>query len=314
VKRRSRIRNLSELATVRFVFGLLRLLPEALSAQLANGITQSLRLLVPRLTQVADRNLQLALPDLSASERRELTRGVFRSLGRLLWVMARTSGGRRDRIERFLQIENLHIVQEAFAQGKGILFATGHVGAWELSALSFGAMVQPMDVIARPLDNPLLEQWVQGLRTRTGNRILAKAGTLRDVLRALADNRAVGFLVDHNVISADLAFIGFFGLDTAASTVFAKLAARSNAVVVPGFALWEEGQRRYVLRFYPPVPITGDPVADTQRIHAQLEEVIRAYPDQWLWIHRRFKTRPEGQPDLYSNLSEPVGTKEGTRH
>ena len=306
MKRRSRFRDVSELLLVQFVFVLLRWLPVGLSAYFARHISQVLRLLVPRLSLVAHRNLQLAMPGLRGDQRERIIREVFESLGRLLWVMARTAGGKRTRIERHLRIENLHHVQEAFAQGKGILFATGHVGAWELSALAFGSLVQPMDVVARPLDNAMLEAWLQRLRSATGNRILAKGGAFRDVLRAIEANRAVGFLVDHNVISSDLTFIRFLGVETAASTVFAKLAARSGAVVVPGFALWDCNTRQYVLRFYPPIPMSGDARQDTQRIHALLEQVIREHPTQWLWIHRRFKTRPEGQPDLYADLKQPL--------
>ena len=93
--------------------------------------------------------------------------------------------------------------------------------------------------------------------------------------------------------------VNFFGVPASADTGFAKIASHSGAAVVPGFALWHEGEQRYVLRFYPPVPVTGDVVCDTQRLHAQIESVIREYPDQWLWIHRRWKTRPPGEKSLY---------------
>jgi KDO2-lipid IV(A) lauroyltransferase len=128
---------------------------------------------------------------------------------------------------------------------------------------------------------------------------LQKSGTLREVLRALQENRAVGFLLDHNVISHDLCFVDFFGIKTSASTVFAKIAARSGAPVVPGFAVWSRSERRYVLRFEKPIAITGDAQRDTQAIHGALERVIRRNPEQWLWIHRRFKTRPPGEASLY---------------
>ncbi len=261
---------------------------------------------MPRLSQVAYRNLAITEFGLSPKEAQRLLHGVFDSIARLLWVIAKIScitSYNADKslvmLSKWFFIENPEIVHQAFAKGKGILFATGHVGAWELSAIGFGAMVQPMDVMARPLDNPLLDRWITQIREASGNRILAKSGTLREVIRALGDNRAVGFLVDHNVISSDLCFIRFMGVEAAASTVFAKLAARTGAVVIPGFCLWEKSLGKFVLRFQDPVPISGDAVEDTQRIHSRLEEVIRSYPDQWLWIHRRFKTRPPGESDLY---------------
>lgn len=302
MKRRSAFRNYAEYVAVRVLFLLLRLLPDGAGLALARMTTHGVRLLAPRLSKVAMRNLEMAMPELCVARRQAIARGVFDSVARLLWVIAKISSSPSKQIPRYLDIDRLDLVEDAFSRGQGILFATGHVGAWELSAIGFASMVRSMDVIARPLDNPLLDAWVTGLRSATGNRILAKSGTLREVLRALEHNRAVGFLVDHNVISSDLCFIRFFGIETAASTVFAKIAARSGAVVVPGYALWEEGKRRFVLRFYDPVPVTGNAEADTQEIHARLEAVIRQYPEQWLWIHRRFKTRPPAGQPLYENL------------
>ncbi|MCW5963572.1 MAG: lysophospholipid acyltransferase family protein [Bryobacterales bacterium] len=293
----------------RSIIFVLARLPSAISYRLARWIAHLLRLFVPRLSQVALRNLKLTKPELGELDRSRIVRGVFDSVARLLWVMANTVSSTQDneakrkhKLDKVFTMEGLEIVDEAFSKGHGILFATGHLGAWELSALGFGAKVRPMDIIARPLDNPLLDRWITALRESSGNRVLAKSGTVREVLRALGENRAVGFLVDHNVISSDLCFIRFLGVEAAASTVFAKLAARTGAVVIPGFCLWEETRKQFVLRFYPPVPISGNTIEDTQRIHSCLEEVLLAYPEQWLWVHRRFKTRPGGEADLYSNL------------
>lgn len=302
MKRRSSFRNYAEYGLVRSLFFLLRVLPDALSLSIAQAIAQVVRLSLPRLSKVARRNLQLALPSLPPQDHAQIIRGVFDSVGRLLWVVAKISSNTSKNLHKYLQIDNLEVVTNAYREEHGVLFATGHLGAWELSAIGFADQVRAMDVMARPLDNPLLDAWVRSIRSATGNRILSKSGMLREVLRALSENRAVGFLVDHNVISSDLCFIRFFGIETAASTVFAKLAAKTGAVVVPGYALWEEGKRRFVLRFYDPVPMTGNAETDTQQIHSRLEAVIRQYPDQWLWIHRRFKTRPDGSPPLYENL------------
>lgn len=304
MKSRSAFRNLSEYLLVRSLFFLLRILPDASSLALARTGTSILRRVTPRLSQVALRNLSLTMPHLSSDEKSRILDGVFRSIARLLWVTAKTACTTRDIYQKYMDIENLDVVTNALKAGRGVLFATGHLGAWELSALGFGALVQPMDVIARPLDNAPLDDWITKVRTASGNRILSKKGTLREVLRALAENRAVGFLVDHNVISSDLCFVRFLGVETAASTVFAKIAHRSGAAVIPGFALWDAERKRFVLRFYERITITGDAVVDTQSIHALLEVVVRDQPDQWLWIHRRFKTRPPGEPNLYSNLGD----------
>ena len=119
------------------------------------------------------------------------------------------------------------------------------------------------------------------------------------MLKALKNNEAVGILIDQNTTLSEGAFIDFFGVKACAGLAFAKLAHHSGAPVIPGFAVWEEAQGRYILHFLPEIPMTGDAAADTQRIHSALEEAIRGHPDQWMWIHRRWKTRPEGEPGLY---------------
>jgi KDO2-lipid IV(A) lauroyltransferase len=140
---------------------------------------------------------------------------------------------------------------------------------------------------------------VEERRQLSGNHLIEKWDGARSILRALQQNEAVGILMDQNTSLQEGAFVNFFGTPACANTAFAKIAARTGAAVIPGFALWSDHERRYVLRFYPPVEMTGDPVEDTRRLHAVLETVIREYPGQWLWIHRRWKTRPEGDPPIY---------------
>lgn len=286
-------------AWVRGVFWLLGRLPDRLGLFLAEALFRALDLLVPRLRRIALRNLELAEPTLDGPTRERRVTDVYRSLARLVWVIAKLSCIGFTHVDKYLRIENLEYVQEALSRRRGLLFATGHLGAWELSALAFGYLAQPMDVVARPLDNAYLDKWVTRLREQTGNRILQKSGTLREIMRALAENRAVGMLLDHNVISQDLCFVDFFGIETSASTVFVKIAARTGAPVVPGFAVWSASERRYVLRFEEPIAIMEDARRDTQAIHAAIERAIRRNPEQWLWIHRRFKTRPPGEASLY---------------
>jgi KDO2-lipid IV(A) lauroyltransferase len=180
-----------------------------------------------------------------------------------------------------------------------VLFATAHLGNWELSAYAHALLRAPMNVVVRPLDNPLIDKLVELRRGLSGNRPIFKKDFARAILKALAANQAVGILIDQNASPDEGVFVDFFGLPACAGTGFAKLAAHSGAAVIPGFALWSEEERCYMLRFYPPVPITGDALRDTQVLQAKLEEVIRAHPDQWLWIHRRWKTRPPGEPSMY---------------
>jgi KDO2-lipid IV(A) lauroyltransferase len=185
--------------------------------------------------------------------------------------------------------------------GRGVLFATAHLGNWELSAFAHAILTGPMHVVVRPLDNPLIDRLVEKRRTLSGNSLISKTDSARSILRALKNNQAVGILVDQNAAPENGVFVDFFGTAACAGAGFVKLAAVSGAAIIPGFALWSAEERRYVLRFYPPVPLTGDAARDTQAVQAKLEEVIRAYPDQWLWIHRRWKTRPAGHPALYES-------------
>lgn len=270
-------------------------LPLRVSFALARFYVRLLDLAIPRLRRTAYRNLKLVgLPD---PER--ITSGVFTSIARLLVVFSRFPQLNRSNISEWIRYDGLEHFEEAKRRGRGVLFATAHFGNWELSAFAHGLLTEPMNVIVRPLDNPKIDAMVERRRALSGNRLIEKKDAARAILRALKDNEAVGILIDQNTTLDQGVFIDFFGVPACAGTAFAKLAAHSGATVIPGFAIWIESERRYVLRFYPPLEIAGDVTADTQRLHRVLEDVVREYPGQWLWIHRRWKTRPPGDPPLY---------------
>jgi KDO2-lipid IV(A) lauroyltransferase len=189
-----------------------------------------------------------------------------------------------------------------------VLFATAHLGNWELSAYGYALLAAPMNVVARRLDNPLIDRLVERRRALSGNRVILKHDSARAVLKALAANEAVGVLTDQNAALDSGVFVDFFGIPASANAGFAKLAAHSGAVVIPGFALWSAERCRYILRFFPPIAMTGDARRDTQAVQARVEAAVREHPDQWLWIHRRWKTRPPGTPPLYENVTAAAGT------
>jgi KDO2-lipid IV(A) lauroyltransferase len=267
--------------------------------RLARGYVRLVDLALPRFRGVALRNLAIALPQTGAAERREIADGVFRSLARVMLTFARFPSLRRDNLDRSIRVEGYEFVEEAFRGGRGVLFATAHLGNWELSAFAHALLHAPMRVLVRPLDNPLIDALVERRRALSGNRLIDKKDFARAILKALAANEAVGILIDQNAAADSGVFVNFFGVPACASAGLAKIAAHSGAAVLPGFALWREEERRYVLRFYPPVEITGDAARDTQSIQSRVEEAVRAHPEQWLWIHRRWKTRPPGEPPLY---------------
>jgi KDO2-lipid IV(A) lauroyltransferase len=156
-----------------------------------------------------------------------------------------------------------------------------------------------MNVMVRPLDNRRVDQIVENLRTLSGNRLIFKKDAARSVLKALKNNEPVGILIDQNTTPTEGVFINFFGKPACAGVAFVKLAHHSQAPVIPGFALWDDATHRHVLHFLPEVPLSGDTAADTQKVHAVFEAVIRQHPEQWMWIHRRWKTRPAGEAPLY---------------
>ena len=280
---------------VRLTFLKLRLLPFPLAVFAARVWLGILDVLIPRFRRVAYRNLEIA----GIADRHAVVGGMWWSLARALAVFARLPSINRQNVHRWIRYEGLEYYQEAKNRGRGVLFATAHLGNWELSAFSHSLMTEPMNVVVRPLDNERLDEFIERRRMVSGNRVIGKRDAARSILRALHANEAVGALIDQNVLEREGVFIDFFGKPACAGSGFAKLAAHSGAAVIPGFALWSAAEKRYVLRFYPPVEITGGAQCDTQRIHSVLEKAVREYPDQWLWIHRRWKTRPPGEPSLY---------------
>jgi KDO2-lipid IV(A) lauroyltransferase len=252
---------------------------------------------VPRLRRIAMRNLELAgFPE---SDRKAIVDGVFQSIARLMGTFARFPKMSPKTIHRWIRYEGLENFTAAAARKKGVLIPTGHVGNWELSAFAHAWMTGAMNIVVRPLDNPRIDALVAQRRAMSGNNIISKREAARGILRALERGEAVGILIDQNTSVEEGVFVDFFGRKACAGAAFVKFAHHSGAAVLPGFALWEPKERRYILRFYPEIPMSGDVQADTQRIHSLLESVIREYPDQWLWIHRRWKTRPPGEPSVY---------------
>ncbi len=254
---------------------------------------------VPRLRRIALRNLELA----GLAEPEKITDGVFLSVGRIMASVASFPSITRENVHDWIRYDGLENFTAAQAKGRGVLVATAHLGNWELSAFSHAIMTAPMHIVVRPLDNARVNAFVEKRRALSGNHIIQKKDAARKILKALSAGDAVGILIDQNTTPAEGVFIDFFGRKACAGTAFVKFAHRTGAAVVPGYALWSDEEKKYILRFDPEIPMSGDVRGDvqedTQRVHSALESVIRAHPDQWLWIHRRWKTRPPGEAPLY---------------
>ncbi|MEZ5403132.1 MAG: lysophospholipid acyltransferase family protein [Bryobacteraceae bacterium] len=299
MKQRSAVRTWLEYAATRAVVATLAHAPRPLAERLARVYASLLDAVIPRLRRTALTNLALAMPSLDAAARTRIADGSFASIGRILLAMARFPSIGSANVREWIDYDGREHYDRALEQGRGVLFATAHLGNWELSAFAHAIMAKPMHIVVRGLDNPRVDALVARLRKLSGNHVIDKRDFARGILRALARNEAVGILIDQNVAASEGVFVDFFGVKACVSSGIARIAARTGAPVIPGFAVWDRGLGRYVLKFYPPVAITGDEPADTAAIHGALEAAIREYPDQWLWMHRRWKTRPPGGPPVY---------------
>jgi KDO2-lipid IV(A) lauroyltransferase len=294
-----------EYGLVRAVAGCLGRMPRGLARLLAGCLAFAVYWCFGRLRRVGVRNLELALPELSSKTREKILRGVYIHLGWQLVEFCRMTRYTAGNTRNWMRTEGLEHYLAAQARGKGVLIITGHLGAWELSSFYHSLMGHPMGMIIRNLDNRRLDQFVNGIRCLHGNFVLSKDDFGRGLLKAIHAGGAVGILMDTNMTPPQGEFVKFFGIDACTGTGLAHLARQTGAAVLPGFMFWEPAERRYVLHFGPEVemPRTANRAADilegTRRCTAVIESWIRRYPDQWLWIHRRWKTRPPGEPGLY---------------
>jgi len=277
--------------------------PVALRAGVAVGALA--RLALPRLRRHAEVNLRLAFPGLGVGGRGHILRGTFRNLGRLLGEISQFPRLDRGNIASVVAYEGLEHFLAARDRGRGVILLTGHIGAWELSVYAHSIYGHPMSFLARRVDNPLVERLAESYRGRYGNRSIDKRGSVREILKTLKAGGVVGILADLNTTREEGVFCDFFGVPACTTAGVATLALRTGAAVVPGYIVWDEAARIHRLHFEPPVETvyTGnqkeDVVSNTARYARALEAVIRRHPDQWLWIHRRWRTRPEGEAEIY---------------
>lgn len=294
-----------EYAVVRLLVGGIGILPRPLARAKCILLAHTVRLLHRKLWRVGLRNLEIAFPELPLRERKQILRRVYTGMGRHLaefCLFPRYTAENADRVVIYEGFENFDAARRA---GKGVLLLTGHFGAWEIGSFFHSLKGNPMKIVVRDLDNPLVDALVKRYRTMHGNETIDNREFLRGLLAAMRGNDTVGILMDTNMTPPQGVFVDFFGVPACTAAGMARVAMKTGATVVPAYTIWDSDLKKYKVCFDPPLETanTGDAAADvitnTARYNAALEAIVRRHPDQWLWVHRRWKTRPAGEPPIY---------------
>ncbi len=281
------------------------LLPRSLARAAGFLLAGAVYHLHRRLRRVGLRNLEIAFPDLSPRRRRQILRGVYRSLGHQLAEFCRFPSYDRANVSQVAVYEGFENWDAAHRRGKGVLFLTAHLGAWEVGSFVHSVHGHPHWVVVRALDNSYLDRLVERYRTLHGNRTFEKQDFARGLLSAMKQGETVGVLMDQNMTPPQGVFVPFFGVAACTASGLARVALRTDAAILPAFTIWDPVIGKYRIHFDPALTLvrTGntedDVTANTALFTHVIEDFVRKYPDQWLWVHRRWKTRPAGEKPVY---------------
>lgn len=283
----------------------LGILPRALARRAGVAVAALGWWIRPPLRRAAEWNLRLAFPEWSAAERRRVMRAMIRNLGWMLGEFSQFPRYTRERVETFVVLDGYENYAAARAAGRGVLVLTGHIGAWELAPFAQALFSAPLNFLVRPIENRRVDALVLRYRCFSGNRPIPKQGAARAILRVLREGGAVGILLDLNATPDDGVFVPFFGIPASTSSAMARIARRTSTPVVPGYIYWDAEMRKYRLRFEPALRLVhtedeeADVVENTARFTRVIEDFARRHPEQWLWVHKRWKTRPPGEKPIY---------------
>lgn len=301
------LRTYLEYAPVKLVLMTLGLLPPRTAYRVGQSFGKIAYRVAGNLRRTGAINLGLAFPEKTEEERAKLLRECFDSLGRELGLFSQLRSRSSEEIKQLVETEGWENLENARAErGNRLIYVTGHLGAWEMTSFGISLLGYPFTFLVRRIDNPLIEQLVDEVRTKFGNKTIDKLAAARSMVKLLrSGEEALGLLTDLNTLDDEAIFVDFFGVPAATTFVVAKLAVRTNTPLVPFFAPWSEEKGKYLLIAEPPIlpECTGDEEADVRRLTIEItrrvENQIRQFPGQWLWIHKRWKTRPPGEPKIY---------------
>lgn len=298
-----------EYAAARGLLGLLSVLPRRAALRVAVAAASAAYHLLGGLRRVARTNLQIAFPDMEEAEQERLAKGAFKNLGRILGEFSQFNKATPESLEKLIEFQiapDLYAeYQRLKAEGRGVIIVSPHLGNWEMLVFGWATFDSPMSYLARPLDNPLLENLTADLRKKFGNRPINKTNSVMTAARVLRHEGLLGILADVNAHPKEGVFVPFFDVPACTSSGVALLAMRTDSAILPMCGAWIEEEQRYVgvhgRLIY--ASDTGDRHRDivetTAAFTAEVEKLVRRFPDQWLWIHKRWKTRPPGEPGLY---------------
>jgi len=257
------------------------------------------------LRRVAMFNLTLAFPEWSKAQRKRVIRSMIQQIGWMAAEFSQFPKYTRANIEKTVVLDGFENFDAARRRGKGVLFLTGHMSAWELAPFAHALYGHPLHFLVRPIANRRVDALINRYRCLSGNQPIEKNKSARSILRILSDGGTVGILSDHNTVLEESVFVDFFGISASSTSGLARIALRTEAAVVPGFLSWDRARRKYRLRFEPAVELSRsedeeqDVRENTARFTKIIEDYVRAHPDQWLWVHKRWKTRPPGEAEIY---------------
>lgn len=319
--KKGKVQIFFEYAAARALLSGLGILPRTLAVAVGRGMGHAAYALAGGLRRTGLRNLELAFPEMDEAERKKILRGSFISLGRQLGEVSqfpRISPTRLREVAEY-DSEDVKLLDVARERGRGVIFLTSHIGAWELLCFAHSVFYEPISFLVRPIDNPRVDALVERIRTRFGNQPIDKKAAARTALRLLKQGGTLGVLADLNTQEREGVFVPFFGHLACTTAGVATLALRTDATVIPVCAPWDERRKKFVFRGGPVVELvrTGDSERDieinTANFTAAIERHVRAFPNQWLWIHKRWKTRPPGEPDIYTRATHLAPTTDGER-
>lgn len=292
---------------LRGVMAVLGALPLDFGLRVGALLGELIYLMASGLRRTALINLAIAFPDKSVAEHRRILRASSRNLGRMAVEFCHLTRLDRRSVEQCVHFPDRASWEQQLARSRetGAIILTGHFGNWELFAYAHGLLGTPITLIHRPMRNPLVDRTIDRIRAAAGTRLLAKKSAAKEAIRGLRKHELLVVPTDQNQTFAYGVFVDFFGKKACTSPGAARLAALTGAPIVPAFLVREGESGHHRVEILPPIELvnsgnrTADILTNTQRCSDVIEAMIRRYPEQWIWFHKRWKTRPGDEPPIY---------------